>query len=90
MQLKKENLKNYFWAPKLVYQSPKQPEYIIGIYTDILSFFYWKTVSAPHLIPPPLPLLSLREQRSECLKRLKELLSGWWYVRGWSTQADTK
>ena len=28
IQLKKENLKNDFWAPKLVYWSPKQPEYV--------------------------------------------------------------
>ena len=39
MQLKKEILKNVFWAPKLAYKSPKQPEYIIGIYTDKLKFF---------------------------------------------------
>ena len=28
IQLKKENLKNDFWATKLVYWSPKQPEYV--------------------------------------------------------------
>ena len=28
IQLKRENLKNDFWAPKLLYWSPKQPEYV--------------------------------------------------------------
>ena len=28
IQLKKENLKNVFWAPKLVYRSPKRSEYV--------------------------------------------------------------
>ena len=62
------------------------------IYRHIKFFLLENSFNPPAIAPsPPLPLLSLlRKQCSECLERLKELLPGLWYVRGWSTQADTK
>ena len=43
IQLQKENLKNIFlgariWAPKLVYQSPKRPGYVIVL--EVNRFLY--------------------------------------------------
>ena len=40
IQLKEENLKSIFWAPKPVYQSPKRPEYVTGF-----SFEYFVTAT---------------------------------------------
>ena len=90
---KKKTWKIFFGCPNWLISLPNSLNTSLVYIQTHQVFFIGKQFQSPPATArsPPLPLLSLlREQCSECLERLKELLPGLWYVRGWSTQADTK